>query len=127
MTPTPALIRVDVKPQTKANYAYVCASSFRPLLNHHPSGPRVGFEVDTMLKAHLSSRGRLALPKQVRDQLGLGEGDCLSVLVEGDEVILRKAVTGNWREWEGRFKGSGLLGDLARNRRIELANDGSRS
>jgi AbrB family looped-hinge helix DNA binding protein len=64
-----------------------------------------------MLKARLSSRGRLALPKQVRDQLGLAEGDCLCVRVEGDEVILRKAVTGNWREWEGRFKGSDLLGD----------------
>jgi AbrB family looped-hinge helix DNA binding protein len=69
-----------------------------------------------MMKAHVSSRGQLALPKEVRDQLGLGEGDCLSVRVEGDEVILRKAVTGNWREWEGRFKGSDLLGDLARNR-----------
>lgn len=80
-----------------------------------------------MLKAHISSRGQLALPKEVRDQLGLGEGDCLSVRVEGDEVILRKAVTGNWREWEGRFKGSDLLGDLTHNRRKELARDRKRS
>ena len=80
-----------------------------------------------MLKARLSSRGQLALPKEVRDQLGLGEGVCLAVRVEGDEVILRKAVTGHWREWEGHFKGSDLLGDLARNRRKELARDRSRS
>ena len=79
-----------------------------------------------MLKARLSSRGQLALPKEVRDQLGLGEGVCLTVRVEGDEVILRKALTGNWREWEGRFRGSDHLGDLARNRRKELTGERKR-
>ena len=64
-----------------------------------------------MLKARLSSRGQLALPKAVREQLDLGDGAFLTVRVEGDEVILRKLVTGNWREWEGRFKGSDLLGE----------------
>ncbi|MFZ0960298.1 MAG: AbrB/MazE/SpoVT family DNA-binding domain-containing protein [Terriglobia bacterium] len=80
-----------------------------------------------MLKARVSSRGQLALPKEVRDQLGLGEGVSLTVRVEGDEVILRKLVVGNWREWEGRFKGSDLLGDLARDRRKELTRDRKRS
>ena len=80
-----------------------------------------------MLKARLSSRGQLALPKEVRDQLDLGEGVSLAVRVEGDEVILRKLVTGNWREWEGRFKGSDLLEDLARNRRKELTHERKRS
>ncbi|HEV2350793.1 MAG TPA: AbrB/MazE/SpoVT family DNA-binding domain-containing protein [Terriglobia bacterium] len=80
-----------------------------------------------MLKARLSSRGQLALPKEVRDELRLGEGTCLTVRVEGDEVILRKAMTGDWREWEGRFKGSSLLGDLARSRRKELMRDSKRS
>ena len=80
-----------------------------------------------MLKARVSSRGQLALPKEVRDQLGLAEGDHLTVRVEDDEVILRKVISGNWREWEGRFKGSNLLGDLARSRREELAHDRRRS
>jgi len=80
-----------------------------------------------MLKARVSSRGQLALPKEVREQLGLGEGVCVTVRIEGDKVILRKAVTGDWREWEGRFKGSDLLGDRARNRRKELARDRKRS
>jgi len=43
-----------------------------------------------MLKARVSSRGQLALPKEVRDQLGLGEGASLTVRVEGDEVICGK-------------------------------------
>jgi len=80
-----------------------------------------------MLKARVSSRGQLALPKEVRDQLGLAEGDRLTVRVEDDEVILRKVISGNWREWEGRFKGSNLLGELARIRREELAHDRKRS
>ena len=50
-----------------------------------------------MLKARVSSRGQVALPKAVRDQLGFGEGTCLTVRVEGDEVILRKAAAGSWR------------------------------
>jgi AbrB family looped-hinge helix DNA binding protein len=79
-----------------------------------------------MLKARLSSRGQVALPKVVRDQLGLTEGDRLTVRVEADEVILRKSVEGSWREWQGRFKGSGLLKDLARERRRELARDNKR-
>jgi AbrB family looped-hinge helix DNA binding protein len=79
-----------------------------------------------MLKARVSSRGQLALPKEVRDQLGLGEGVYLTVRVEGDEVVLRKAVTGDWRQWEGRFKGSGLLRDLAKSRRKELTQDRKR-
>jgi AbrB family looped-hinge helix DNA binding protein len=80
-----------------------------------------------MLKAHVSSRGQVALPKAVREQLGLGDGVCLTVRVEGDEVILRKAPAGSWREWEGRFKGSNLLRDLTLNRRKELASDRTRS
>jgi AbrB family looped-hinge helix DNA binding protein len=80
-----------------------------------------------MLKAHVSSRGQVALPKAVREQLGLGEGTSLTVRVEGDEVILRKAPAGSWREWEGRFKGSDLLGDLARSRRKELTRDRTRT
>jgi AbrB family looped-hinge helix DNA binding protein len=76
-----------------------------------------------MLKARLSSRGQLALPKAVRDQLRLGEGSYLTVRVEGDAVILRKAPAEGWRQWEGRFKGSDLLRDLARARRKELARD----
>jgi len=76
-----------------------------------------------MLKAHLSSRGQLALPKAVRQQLGLQEGASLTVRVEGDEVILRKALAGSWKGWKGRSKGSDILGDLARSLRKKPAND----
>jgi AbrB family looped-hinge helix DNA binding protein len=54
------------------------------ILNQVLSYYEVGEEVP-MLKVRLSSRGQLALPKEVRDQLGLDEGDCLTVRVQGDE------------------------------------------
>lgn len=95
------------------------------VLNNCLSYRKVRQEV-TMLKAHVSSRGQIALPKSVREQLGLGEGTSLSVRVEGDEVILRKAPAESWREWEGSLKGSDLLGDLARSRRKELIRDRKR-
>ena len=72
-------------------------ATFPIVLNCYQSYLRLRLEFDAMHKAHVSSRGQLALPKEVRDQLGLREGDCLSVRVEGDEVILRNVVTGNWR------------------------------
>jgi AbrB family looped-hinge helix DNA binding protein len=96
-------------------------------LNPIPFYYKVRQEVEAVLKARVSSRGQLALPKEVRDQLGLGEGTSVTVRVEGDEVILRKAAAGNWREWEGRFRGSDLLGDLARSRREELTRERKRS
>jgi AbrB family looped-hinge helix DNA binding protein len=79
-----------------------------------------------MLKARVSSRGQIALPKVVRDQLGLTDGVSLVVTVEGDEVILRKAPDGGWREWDSRFKGSDLLADLAAERRRELEDERNR-
>ena len=79
-----------------------------------------------MLKAKVSSRGQVALPKEIRDRLGLTEGDRLTVTVEGDAVILRKSVEGGWREWDSRFKGSDLLTDLAEERRRELLHDSNR-
>ena len=79
-----------------------------------------------ILQARVSSRGQIALPKAVRDQLGLTEGMRLTVKVEGEEVILRKAPEGNWRQWDGRFRGSNLLADLAAERGRELEHDRKR-
>jgi bifunctional DNA-binding transcriptional regulator/antitoxin component of YhaV-PrlF toxin-antitoxin module len=55
--------------------------------------------------------------------LGFAEGDRLTIRIERDEVVLRKAPEGNWREWEGRLKESNLLADLAEDRLQELAHD----
>jgi AbrB family looped-hinge helix DNA binding protein len=79
-----------------------------------------------MLRAKISARGQIALPKVVRDQLGLADGTSVSVAVEGETVILRKLPEGSWREWDSRFSGSGLLADLAAERRREMKDDSNR-
>ena len=70
-----------------------------------------------MLRARISSKGQITIPKAVRERLEFAEGDQLTIRIEGDEVVLRKAPEGNWREWDGRLKGSNLLADLASERR----------
>jgi AbrB family looped-hinge helix DNA binding protein len=59
-------------------------TDFSCVLNCFPSYFKIRQEVEAMLKARVSSRGQLALPKEVRDELGLGEGAYLTVRVEGD-------------------------------------------
>ena len=78
--------------------------------------------VDT-LTARVSSKGRIAIPKPIRDQLGLKAGTDLAVRVEGGEVVLRKVAVDSWRQWEGRFEGTPLLEDLAEERRRERERD----
>jgi AbrB family looped-hinge helix DNA binding protein len=79
-----------------------------------------------MLKAKVSSRGQIALPKAVRDQLDLTDGVSMLVTVEGDQIILRKVPDGSWRNWDSRLKGSDLLADLAADRRRELEDESNR-
>ena len=75
------------------------------------------------LTARVSSKGQIAIPKPIRDQLGLKAGTDLAVRVEGGEVVLRKVAADSWRQWEGRFEGTPLLEDLAEEQRRERERD----
>ncbi len=76
-----------------------------------------------LLTARVSSKGQVALPKPIRDQLGLTQGSDVTVRIEGDAVILRKIERHAWRRWDGRLEGSRLLEDQVAERRHELARD----
>jgi antitoxin PrlF len=60
-------------------------------------------------KAKITSKGQVTIPKDVREALGLREGDSLLFEVEGDKVTvsaLRRPVSfadyaGAWREGKG--------------------------
>ena len=69
--------------------------------------------------ARVSSKGQIAIPKPIRDQLGLKAGTDLAVRVEGGDVVLQKVGADSWREWRGKFEGVPLLEDLAEERRRE--------
>ena len=76
------------------------------------------------MRTHVSSRGQVVIPLQVREALGLKEGSVLEIEMEGDRVVLRKAASSpGWRGWEGRFKGAGLTKALKEDHRDEERRD----
>ena len=76
-----------------------------------------------MLKARMSSKGQLVIPKPVREKLDLREGTEISILVQGHNLILRKIVPRDWRRWSGRFPDSGMVEALRREHRDEVLRD----
>ncbi len=75
------------------------------------------------LTARLSSKGQIAIPKEVREELGLTQGDELAVDVRGSEIVLKKRSDADWERWTGAFKGLPLLEDLAADREFERLRD----
>jgi AbrB family looped-hinge helix DNA binding protein len=63
----------------------------------------------------VSSKGQVAIPKQVREALNLSEGSKLNLEVRGQEIVLSKGDA--WKELEGSARGLDL--DLAAFRKTE--------
>jgi AbrB family looped-hinge helix DNA binding protein len=81
----------------------------------------------------LSSRGQVVLPKPVRRQLGLVQGQRLAVEVEHDRIVLRPVadggeagsqsrdqLDGGWRSLRGCLRGADVLGQLLEEHRQEV-------
>jgi len=69
-----------------------------------------------MEKVTVSSKGQIAIPKQVREALRLAEGSKLTLEVRGQEIILSKGDA--WKELEGAGRGLELdLGALKKSER----------
>ena len=51
--------------------------------------------------AKITARGQTTIPKRIRTEAGLSEGDVVAFLVEGDHVTIRKLV----REEDGYLRG----------------------
>jgi len=76
------------------------------------------------MKTHVSSKGQVVIPQEIRERLHLKEGSELDVEVEDDRLVLRKAkAPREWRSWQGRFKGVNLTKALEEERRAEEGRD----
>ena len=70
------------------------------------------------MKATLSERGQITIPKKIREDLGLEPGNILDFVEEGGEIRLRKVLAENpisaWKG-RGRLPGAGSVDDYLRN------------
>ena len=60
-----------------------------------------------MKSAVVDKRGRITLPREVRQRLGLAAGDQVKFVVEGDQIVFRP-VTNVFEKWigvSGKFLG----------------------
>lgn len=70
----------------------------------------------------VGTKGQVVIPKHLRDDLGIHPGDEIAFWRDGDQLVLRAVQ--HRPPLRGRFKGSDLLGDLARARRDDAAREG---
>jgi AbrB family looped-hinge helix DNA binding protein len=73
----------------------------------------------------VSAKGQIAIPKAIRDQLGLDEGTRLDLKVDGTTITLTKSQ--DWRKLYGAAAGTDLLDRYEEDKREELHRENDRS
>lgn len=79
-----------------------------------------------MMKATISSKGQITLPKAIRERLKLQIGTEVSIDVQGETLVMRRLVHEHpdWRTMEGMVRGGeSLTKALEEEHRAELARD----
>jgi AbrB family looped-hinge helix DNA binding protein len=75
-----------------------------------------------MEQVTVSSKGQIAIPKQIREALNLTEGSKLSLEVRGQEIVLSKG--GAWKRLQGA--GGDLMNTFATFKAKEREREDSR-
>ena len=78
-----------------------------------------------MKQVTVSSKGQIAIPKNIRDTLNLCEGTRLTVEVRGQEIVLSKEPA--WRELRGAAAGLDLINAFANFKEQEREREDSRA
>jgi AbrB family looped-hinge helix DNA binding protein len=82
-----------------------------------------------MIKATVSSKGQIAIPKSVRERLDLKPGTQVEIDIKGEAVVMRKLVSGfpGWRTMQGMVSaGPSLTQALEEEHRAEMERDDAR-
>ena len=82
-----------------------------------------------MTKATISSDGQIAIPKAIRERLNLTAGTELTIDVQGEILLLKRAVSNypDWRTMRGMAAGGeSLTKALMEERAADLAHDNAR-
>ena len=70
-----------------------------------------------MLTVTVSSKGQIAIPKEIRERLDIRAGTKLAL------YALRRALSSDWRQMQGAYKGPSLNAARKQERRKELLLD----
>lgn len=80
-----------------------------------------------MSAVKISSKGQIVLPKQIRAELGIGEGSRLEVRCRAGEIVLLPLVDAepatDWRSWRGSLAGSRALEEHLREHEEEIQRE----
>lgn len=76
------------------------------------------------MTSKVGPKGQVVIPKVLRDRLGIEPGDEVDFWLDGDHVAVRPV--GLRRPLRGRFAGSGLTDELARERRADNRREAAR-
>jgi AbrB family looped-hinge helix DNA binding protein len=80
-----------------------------------------------MTTVTISSKGQIVLPKRLREEMSIREGDRMELLREDDRLVLRPvarpAREQDWRRWRGTLAGSSALADHVEDHREEIERD----
>ena len=78
-----------------------------------------------MQRVTVSSKGQIAIPKNIREALNLSEGTRLALEVRGQEIVLSKEMA--WKKLKGAGANRNLMGAFAAFKKQERAREDSRS
>jgi len=65
-----------------------------------------------MPEVTVSSKGQIVLPRNIRNALGINEGERLRVTVEDERIIIvptHSSAKNEWRNWRGMLRGTRAL------------------
>ena len=77
-----------------------------------------------MEKVTVSSKGQIAIPKNIREALNLSEGAKLTLEVKGQRIVLSKEPA--WKKLQGSAGGHDLMRLFAAHRKQEREREDSR-
>ena len=78
-----------------------------------------------MEKVTVSSKGQIAIPKNIREALNLSEGARLTLEVKGQRIVLSKVPA--WKKLQGSATGHNLMKLFAADRKQERERENPRS
>lgn len=78
-----------------------------------------------MEQVTVSSKGQIAIPKEIREALNLGDGTKLKVEVSGQSIVLSKLPS--WKKLHGSVAGPDLMPAFAAFRKQERDRENSGS